>query len=93
MSDPPDICDQLSSDKKTVCRNIVEAHARNELSTRETEQELTQLAGEEVIMTEPPHGLSYKTGKDSRQEMEDWAKQLCTSLSQGLESTAKACVR
>ncbi len=93
MSEPPDICETLPTDKKAVCRNIVEAHARSELSTREAETELSQLAGEEIVMAEPPHGLGYGTSKDSRQDMENWAKELCSTLSQGLESTAKACVR
>lgn len=92
MSELPDICDKLSTPKKALCRNIIEAHARNEFSTRETEKKLSELAGEDVVMSAPPKGLGYETGEKGRQEMESWAKGLCEALNKSAEA-ASACLR
>jgi hypothetical protein len=86
---PADICTSLPEDKATSCRIIVEDHADMKLSTREAEEKLTSIFGEEIKLVEEP---DWKLLPQDPPVLEAWAMSVCQMYSKGDQEMDTQCV-
>jgi short-subunit dehydrogenase involved in D-alanine esterification of teichoic acids len=50
-----EVCDMVEDeDKKQMCRIVLEKHSNMEISTKKTEEQLSDLTGEDVKLVEEP---------------------------------------
>lgn len=76
------------TDKKELCKTIVEQHANMEISTKEAEKKLSELTGQDVIMMEEPDWKLLPQDKDT---LETWATALCMTYTED-DKKIDACI-
>ena len=76
MSTDYELCESLQKDKRVVCENIVDNHAKLQTSTKEAEKQLSELTGQDIVMIQSPDALTPVGDKDV---LEAWTAALCAS--------------
>ena len=74
VSKSKSLCDTLPEDKAQVCNIVIEDHASMKINTKQAEEKLSALVGEEVKLVEEPDWKMLPRDKDV---LESWATAAC----------------
>ncbi len=85
-----EVCDMVNGeDKKQLCKIVLEKHSNMEISTKEAEEQLSDLTGEDIKLVEEP---DWKLLGQDRDKLESWATAVCMTYEVEDESKINACV-
>lgn len=87
--DAQEFCNIIpQTDKKELCKTIIEQHSKMEISTKEAEKKLSDLLGQEIVMTEEPDWKLLPQDKDT---LETWATAFCMTYTED-DKKIDACI-
>jgi len=84
-----EICETLAEDKAEMCKLVLDKHANMEISSKEAEQQLSDLTGQDIRMVEEP---DWKLIGQDKEKLEAWATSLCMSYEDSDEKKIDSCV-
>jgi hypothetical protein len=85
-----EICDMVEGDdKKQLCKIVLEKHSNMEISTKEAEEQLSDLTGQDIKLVEEP---DWKLLAQDKDKLESWATAVCMTYEIEDEKKIDACV-
>ena len=102
VSKSKSLCDTLPEDKAQVCNIVIEDHASMKINTKQAEEKLSALVGEEVKLVEEPDWKMLPRDKDVLDTKDDQQQEICvdqvdkvvtgrTSLEEAAKKIGKMC--